>query len=235
MKVFIIPDIHLKPWMLEKASQILKDRHDIGKIVFLGDFVDDWGQESNLDLYKETLESIEMFLAMHQNSLVCWGNHDMSYVWNRNESGYSPYARDVVLTGLDNIKAVLPKENAAFIHRIDNTLFSHAGLTLSFVRKWFLSSMHMEIDEIIERIKRMDAHKLWIDSSPIWARPQNGTEALYPSAMFQVVGHTPVQKPERFLNLLTLDNFSTYQDGTPVGDEVFCIFDTETGEVASIE
>ena len=39
-KVFVIPDVHLKPWMFDKAEEILS-RSEYDKIVCLGDLVDD--------------------------------------------------------------------------------------------------------------------------------------------------------------------------------------------------
>ena len=49
-KAFVIPDIHLKPWIFDRAEEEFpKGEYD--KIVCLGDLVDDWGQETNLDLY----------------------------------------------------------------------------------------------------------------------------------------------------------------------------------------
>lgn len=53
---------------------------------------------------------------------------------------------------------------------------------------------------------------------------------LYPLDMFQVVGHSPVKKPQLDGKLLTLDTFSTHHNGTPIGDERFVWVDTETGE-----
>ena len=52
---------------------------------------------------------------------------------------------------------------------------------------------------------------------------------LFHSELFQVVGHTPVSEPLQQGNLLTLDTFSTYPDGRPIGDERFVIVDTVDG------
>ena len=54
-KVFVIPDVHLKPWMFDKAEELLS-RSEYDKIVCLGDLVDDWDQEKNLGLYWKYLE-----------------------------------------------------------------------------------------------------------------------------------------------------------------------------------
>ena len=40
--------------------------------------------------------------------------------------------------------------------------------------------------------------------------------------------------PIREGNLLTLDNFSTYRDGKPIGHETFCWVDTESMEYSMI-
>lgn len=75
---------------------------------------------------------------------------------------------------------------------------------------------------------------IWQDDSPIWARPQYGEMRLYPMDMLQVVGHTPVVEPTREGKLLTVDTFSTYRDGDPIGDETFVVVDTETMEYETI-
>jgi len=46
-KVFVIPDVHLKPWILDKAEEILSQK-EYDKVVCLGDLVDDWDQEKRI-------------------------------------------------------------------------------------------------------------------------------------------------------------------------------------------
>ena len=101
-KVFVIPDVHLKPWMFDKAEELLS-RSEYDKIVCLGDLVDDWDQEKNLGLYSETFDALERFINRHPNFLLCYGNHDVSYIWEARESGYSDYARRVVIEGLSKL------------------------------------------------------------------------------------------------------------------------------------
>ena len=228
-KVFVIPDVHLKPWMFDKAEEQL-NTVDYDSIVLLGDIVDDWGQERNLDLYNETFDRIMSFIFNHPDMLYCYGNHDLSYPWEALETGYSAYAHELVVDRLQKFVKALPEGNAAFIHRIDNVLFSHAGLTANFVKAHFGHSDNDNIDYIVDYINKMGKAYMWVDDSPIWARPQNGSWELYPSDMMQVVGHTPVEWPQKEGNLLTLDNFSTYRNGEPIGDERFVWIDTEKKE-----
>ena len=61
MKVLVISDVHLKPWIIETAGQMM-ERHGFDNAVFLGDFADDWDRERNIDLYKETYAALEIFL-----------------------------------------------------------------------------------------------------------------------------------------------------------------------------
>ncbi len=230
-KVFVIPDVHLKPWMFDAASDLI-EKGNYDKIVLLGDLVDDWNQEKNLDLYRETFDKIYEFLDRYPDVIYCFGNHDVSYLFQAFESGYSSYAQDIVVEGINKIIDTLPVDNSAYIHRIDNVLFSHAGLTEKFVRQCFGSGGILGIDEFLAQVNRLSKDKIWGDDSPIWVRPQLDYCRMYPIDMMQVVGHTPVKHPQldRDGKLLSLDNFSTYRSGEPIGDEKFVWVDTVTGK-----
>ena len=224
-KVFVIPDIHLKPWIFDKAEEWLS-KNEYDQIVCLGDIADDWNQGLNIGLYRKTFSALTSFAKNHPNMLFCYGNHDVSYMWEALETGYSDAARESVLYGLDTLKLALPPENIAFIHRIDNVLFSHSGLTELFVSHFFPDWQEKgDFNDLIKRINASGKTEMWCDVSPIWARPQDGDLELYGSFM-QIVGHTPVKKTDHFGNLLTVDNFSTYHDSTPIGDQRFVWVDT---------
>ena len=49
---------------------------------------------------------------------------------------------------------------------------------------------------------------------------------LYDKDYLQVVGHTPVISAVQEGSLHSLDNFSTYRDGNPYGDQRFVFVDT---------
>ena len=233
-KFFIIPDVHLKHWMFKKASEKIAER-EYDYIVLLGDLVDDWDQQRNLELYQETLDVTIKFLEEHQNTLYCYGNHDVSYLFQAWETGYSPEARDIVVKGINRIIYTLPENNSAYIHRVDNILFSHAGLTERFVKRCFGGCGRMEIDEIIAQTNRLPKDKIWRSDSPIWARPQKHEMRLFPMGMMQVVGHTPVEEPLFEGKLLTLDTFSTFSTGEPIGNQKFVWIDTEKEEYHIID
>lgn len=89
MKVIVIPDVHLKPWMFDRASRILHS-WQAEQAVCLMDLADDWMQKYNLDAYIETYDRAIRFAREFPETRWCYGNHDVCYQWNMRESGYSP-------------------------------------------------------------------------------------------------------------------------------------------------
>ncbi|WP_036613028.1 metallophosphoesterase [Oribacterium sp. P6A1] len=224
-RVLVIPDVHLKPWIFDVADRVDENSYD--DIVILGDLVDDWGKGNDLDAYKETLDRAAEFGKEHDQSLWCYGNHDVSYLWDAMESGYSVQARITAIEGITRLERVL-EERYRFVHKIDDVLFSHAGLTESFVFQ--MCGYHMkEIEDTLAKINRMGKQELWRDSSPIWARPQADFYRMFrDDLLYQVVGHTPVEEPLDACGVLTLDLFSTYSNGDPFGNQKLYIVDTLT-------
>lgn len=60
MKVLVIPDVHLKSWMFERAEEIMK-KGMAERAVCLMDIPDDWNQEYNLELYRDTFDAAIAF------------------------------------------------------------------------------------------------------------------------------------------------------------------------------
>lgn len=236
MKVLVIPDVHLKINIFDQANKVNTQKYD--NIVCLGDLVDDWNQQWNLSLYESTLERVLSFDKEHPDMLWCWGNHDFSYRYAFQESGFSYQMIPTVNRYLEKL-INQAEDRFKVIHKIDTTLFSHAGLTTEYVRYFLYKKEPKNVEQIMKKIEtlvydREKARLLWKDCSPIWARPQTEhyIDDMYKQdTYFQVVGHTPVKKPLLKDNVLTLDTFSTYSDGTtPIGDCRFVIIDTITHE-----
>lgn len=236
MKVLVIPDVHLKPWMFERASEIMKAGH-ADKAVCLMDIPDDWRQEYNLRLYEETFDAAVSFQKAHPDTLWCYGNHELSYVWDQPESGFSSFMLYTVNEGLGKLREALPDdEQLAYIHRIDNVLFLHGGLIDPFVRYFIDKADYEDVDAVIRGINGLGCDEMWIDASPVWYRPQEYRERMYKSGeLLQVVGHTPVMSFEKDGDVLSCDVFSTYRDGSPIGTEEFLLIDTETWEYRGIK
>ena len=229
MKVLVIPDVHLKPWMFQRASELMKEAK-ADRAVCLMDIADDWRQQFNLDLYEQTYDAAISFAAEYPDTLWCYGNHDLCYLWNQRETGYSRIAPRLVCEKLQVLRDTLPDERQmAYLHRFDNVLFSHGGLTDAFVHRYVPAGNVGDIDAVVDIINGFGCGEMWQDASPIWYRPQYYGGELYQSdTLLQVVGHTPVEKITREGNLISCDVFSTDRDRKPIGTQEYLIIDTLT-------
>ena len=230
-RVLAIGDVHLKPQMFDIAHRILVSRR-ADMAVQMGDIVDDWGLQFAVAYYQETVNAAIKFQRQHPNTKWCMGNHDFGYYhpipYGRNESGHSIPLEPIV----ESLFKRLEKAGAhpKIAHLIDNTIFTHAGLTAEWVEKLLEGKdSALEPEEVIDTINNADLEILWKERGPLWTRPQWGDVKLWGDKL-QVVGHTPVRSATKIGNLLSTDTFSTYQSGAPYGDEKMVIVDTITGE-----
>ena len=235
MRVLVIPDVHLKPWIFDRAANILLGG-EADRAVCLMDLADDWNQEENLELYAETYNVAIDFAKLFPDTLWCLGNHDLSYVWRQLETGYSATAEQTAYDGLMRLQNALPDgSKLEYIHKIDNVLFMHGGLSDRFVRLYAKPSHYNDPDKVIEVINKLGRRQMWQDDSPIWLRPQYGIIRMYkPRKLLQVVGHTPVKCIERRGHVISCDTFSTYHDYSPIGSQEFLVIDTESWEYRGI-
>ena len=224
MKVLIIPDVHLKPYLFEQARKLMhQDMAD--QVVCLMDLADDWDKQYNIELYAQTYDTAIEFAKEFPDTLWCYGNHDLSYLWELMEAGYSFSAAYTVKQKLAELQEVA---DLRYVHQIDQVLFSHGCLSKECVERYVKKSKYNDVDYVLDTINQLN-EEMWQDESPIWLRPQYNYSHLYkPRKLLQVVGHTPVKDIERKGNLISCDVFSTYSDGTPIGTQQFLLLDTLT-------
>ncbi len=229
MQVLVIPDVHLKAWLFDRAAEILREGK-ADKAVCLMDIPDDWGMELSVDQYRDTFDRAISFAKEYPETLWCYGNHDVSYPWGKLETGYSPYAEKTVIAKLNELKYVLQNQSQiAFIHRMDNVLFMHGGLIAEYVSRLNPELLAADIDEVLEAVNNASDKYLWNDESPLWYRPQyKDIDAFRRETYLQVVGHTPVKNIYEKNGFISTDVFSTYSDGRQIGESAMIIIDTET-------
>lgn len=236
MKVLVIPDIHLKTWIFDRAEKILIDGK-ADRAVCLMDMPDDWNMEFQIERYKETFDRAIAFAEDYPDTLWCYGNHDVSYPWGRLETGYSPYAEKTVISKLEELESCLKSSaQMGIMHRIDNVLFSHGGLTTEFVQWLNEELLDADIDDVIAAVNGASYDDLWNDASPLWFRPQYETGEIFRADTYkQVVGHTPVEKIFEKDGIISTDVFSTYRDGRQIGESAMIVIDSENGEYEKVE
>jgi len=194
LKLLCVGDIHTKKWIIEEVKKLIP-KYDA--VVFVGDYADDWGGDG--------LESIETWheLYMLQQTFpdkvkMVLGNHDFIYV-NRTptlQSGYNTITQLAINSPANNYLRTwllsLP-----ITHEEDGIMFSHAGIAKGWEGTTEMSD-------------------IWQDNSPIWVRPSFGEYVQMP----QVFGHTPSETCwQVHPGIWCIDTFSTYADGTPIGDQ----------------
>lgn len=235
MKVLVIPDIHLKTRIFDRADDALKSGK-ADRAVCLMDIPDDWGMEFQIEKYRIIFDRAIQFAKDYPDTLWCYGNHDVSYPWGKLESGYSPYAERTVMSKLEELEASLSEpEQIAIMHRIDNVFFSHGGLATEFVRRLGVDLIDADIDDIVRAVNTAPHDILWGGDSPLWLRPQYDNYEIFRKDSFtQVVGHTPVETIFERNGVISTDVFSTYRDGTQIGESAMIVIDTENGKYEKI-
>ena len=115
MKVLIIPDVHLKPFMFKQAAELM-ERGIAKRAVCLMDIPDDWNKQFDISLYEQTYDAAISFAKKYPDTAWCYGNHDLSYVWHVPETGYSTMAAYTVQKNGSEFKGVIaggqPKNDA---------------------------------------------------------------------------------------------------------------------------
>lgn len=124
----------------------------------------------------------------------------------------------------------------AVIQRVDNVLFSHGGLVTEYVEWLNKRLLDADIDTVLRAVNRAGEKGLWNNASPLWLRGTDYTcETFRGTQYMQVVGHTPVKKIIRDKNMVYTDVFSTYRDGSQIGEFKMVVIDSETKKYKSIK
>ena len=210
MKVLAVGDIHAKLWVIKSVERLIPE---YDKVIFVGDYADDWNTGPLQTI--ETWRHLMNLEKLYPKKVMClMGNHDYIYVKKTPtlQGGYNTITQ-TLLDAPENKDLKNWVLRLSITASVDWVNYSHAG----FTEKWF-GERTVEV--------------LWSDVSPLWARPGGIDYAKNWNGeySFQVFGHTPSETCwEVRPNVWCIDTFSTYPDGSPVGDEtVLEIIDGKT-------
>jgi Calcineurin-like phosphoesterase len=193
-KLLAVGDIHTKIWIIDNVIKVIDD-YDM--VIFCGDYADDFSASP-----KGTIDTWYMLKNMqmkYPGKVLCViGNHDYIYVNDTSslQSGYNPITH-FLIDAPENKDIKKWLHGLPVIVELDDVYYSHAGIS----NEWSGSE---------------DTDGLWNNASPIWARP--GGSVTYKDIP-QVFGHTPSETCYEIKSRVwCIDTFSTWPDGTPVGD-----------------
>ena len=194
MKALVIPDVHLKPYMFKEAAEWMR-KGVADRAVCLMDIPDDWNREYDIELYAQTFDAAISFAKEFPDTLWCYGNHDLCYLWNERESGYSRAAAYTVRNKLEELKEALPAGNQIrYIQRIDDVLFCHGGILQAFVE---------------ENVKNTDSVDQTI--AEIWDRSSYGAVPA-PSGTARSIIRRQCMKKTAFYRLLDIHRWRKYTE-----------------------
>lgn len=229
MKILFVGDVHTHLYMIRDV-QLLDEQYNFDKIIFMGDYCDDW-----LSTGQNTIDTLNLMFKLKNSNPYKYtfllGNHELSYLGHPCSGHQYMYELEIEQLLRDNIDNIDIYTNV----NIDNNNYvcSHAGFTDNFIQ--------MELgSDYINTLNTWNKDKLnYLDhlalcsyyrggtssySSFIWCDKQELLLSNTKIMPLQIVGHTPVQTINTNENIKFIDTHSTYRDGTPFGDKSYLIW-----------
>lgn len=236
-----VGDLHLQAKLILPLVEKAIEKHNVERVIFMGDYVDQWNQCDNSQLYINELT----LLAEFRNKLIkegkvepvfLIGNHDMPYLIDIPEyySVYDTKTFDKVHDLLLQLQPQIACEVGEY------SVASHAGYvqTSAWEIKWhFKPWLYGYIDESI-KLQKQVGRRGGFDTygSMLW---EDFGERLWRAGMkYQIVGHTP-QKTITDLreditceaNCICVDTFSMNQFYNPIGDGSMLLYKNDKFEI----
>ena len=239
MNVLFVGDVHNHLYMFDDVQRLDK-KYNFDRIVFLGDYVDDWNT-NNQDSLKTLKKVFELKESNLDKYTFCIGNHECSYLGfpcSGYQSNMSELVRLELIQNIDKIDLYTEV-------KIEDKIYicSHAGFTNSYICN--VLDTYGEYEGVLKQFQENKLNSLQYlkycskgrggydpYSSFIWADRHELTESAYwekPLIQNQIVGHTPVksiheEKVEDSFNFYFTDTHSTYRDGSEFGDKSYLAF-----------
>lgn len=242
MKVLFVGDIHNHSYMLDDITKLDK-KYKLDKIIFLGDYVDDWNT-NNMQSIDTLYRVIKLKLANPEKIVLLLGNHEFSYL-GKPCSGHMYYLSEfmeIILKDYINLFELYS------IIELDNKQYvcTHAGITNDFIYNqlngsgnWKLGLERFNEDKLkyINALGCCSGFRGGVDkySSFLWADMNEHIQCAefeQPLIPYQIVGHTPVKniifnKTDNY-EFIFIDTHSTYRNGMAYGDKSYLLWnDTE--------
>lgn len=206
---------------------IIKDIYDFeqpDEFIILGDYFDSFNLAPEIQklAYQDLLDLRKYHKSLHKGKFIMLlGNHDMHYLtaYRGQCSGYNKdtawFASDFVSNGIDDGTLVI-----SYIDKVNKTIFSHAGVTMSWFSKWCEGSLENINTREYKAFEFVGADWFGNDkrNSPIWVRPEALESDPYIDnngyVWNQIFGHTHRNKPIIWNNnnsiFIGIDCITTY-------------------------
>ena len=237
-----VGDLHLQAKLILPLVEKAIEKHNVERVIFMGDYVDQWNQNDNSQLYIDELTLLNKFRKKlikegKVEPVFLIGNHDMPYLIGIREY-YSAYNADT----FDKVHDLLLQLQPQIAYEVDeDSVASHAGyvqtpaweIPLWHFKPWLYSYIDKSI-ELQKQVGRRGGFDTY--GSMLW---EDFGERLWRAGMkYQIVGHTP-QKTITDLrdnitceaNCICVDTFSLNQFYNPIGDGSMLLYKDNNFEI----
>lgn len=243
MKILFVGDIHNHKYIFDDIKR-LDEKYKFDRIIFLGDYVDDWGDNSY-----HSVDTLNTILQLKQSNsekyTLILGNHELSYL------GFPCSGHNYILA--NELQNLLNSNIELFdlytIASCDNNyICTHAGITNSYINGVISKVIPgLKSNDWEKGLAHMNSNKLESLDLLKYASTIRGGQYEYSSMMwcdkreheyfsacekywipYQIVGHTPVKtistlSGEDFM-MYFIDTHSTYRDTRPFGDKSYLVW-----------
>lgn len=211
MKTVVLGDTHGTSFW-----KLITNTEQPDRVVFIGDYFDSFDIKLDEQL-KNFLDIMEYKKTGNADVICLIGNHDHHYFPEIGDTGTSGYQ----YMGSFQIGPVLDanREHLQIAYRMDDFLFSHAGVSAKFMDSvfgtegWTVETLVEQLNDLfkhkpntftfgsaisIDKLSYIDAHGDNEEQSPIWIRVRSLVSANkkteLKNAVRQIFGHTQVKK-----------------------------------------
>lgn len=217
MKQLVLGDMHGR----FDCVRAIYEREQPDSVVMLGDYVDSHEPISDMDQYCAVFELLDLRDKHNESGrgefTLLIGNHDFHYLYGDPlRERYTQWDDTRVKWANDVFNMLVERDvlKAVHIDKEHRTVFSHAGITNTWLRE---NNLRLEdINPLLKsdlepfRFYRYGQHTGYsVENSPIWVRPNALKSDMYTDEdgmkWRQVVGHTPTPQIVAEQNLVQCD------------------------------
>lgn len=231
MKYLFVGDVH-NHLNIFKDVEKLDKQWNFDRIIFFGDYVDDWNTNNHHSL--ETLDKVfELKYGNPNKYTFLLGNHELSYLGYKC-SGHQYELEDIMEVKLKENIDVFDLYTKVYTWDKGDFICTHAGLTNDFVEnvlggdewKQTLQLMNKDILHNLKLLSMCSFRRGGNDrcSSFLWADRLEHYEIEEPIIPNQIVGHSPVRNITYNNGIYFIDTHSTYRDGSTYGDNSYLMW-----------
>lgn len=242
-----VGDLHLQGSLILPLIEKAIEEHNVERVIFMGDYVDQWNQGDNSELYLKELTLLTEFREklIKENKIepvFLIGNHDMPYLINIPEY-YSVHDRQTFSEVHDLLLQLQPQ----IAYEVDKYFVaSHAGYVQlpgwGRIPEWhFKPWLYGYTDESVKLQMQAGLSRggLGTYGSVLWA-DFGDFERGSLKIERQVVGHTPQKTITNVryanslndnVNCICVDTFSLNQFYNPIGDGSMLLYKDNNFEI----